>query len=158
MGVVKGEGHIVCRATTDLLLFHFTSIRLPIPEIQLFQNLTLKIQGQGHTWGQGSRSYGYSYTSSQSMHFHFFSCQSHHHSKDIANRMYNCEKHIKKYWKKKKKSAKKNSIKFLLDLIRSEAWLRGYNYQDKTTKVCSDWMSGSHFLMGTREKSYTLQR
>ena len=28
------------------------SIGHPIPEIQLFQNLTLKIQGQGHGWGE----------------------------------------------------------------------------------------------------------
>ena len=28
-----------------------------IPETQLLQNFTLKIQGQGHGWSQGSRSY-----------------------------------------------------------------------------------------------------
>ena len=28
----------------------------PIPEMQLFQKLTLKIQGQGHGWGQSSKS------------------------------------------------------------------------------------------------------
>ena len=32
------------------------SIGHPIPEIQLFQNLTLKIQGQGHGWGQSLKS------------------------------------------------------------------------------------------------------
>ena len=32
--------------------FHPMSIGHPIPEIRLFQNLTLKIQGQGHGWGQ----------------------------------------------------------------------------------------------------------
>ena len=31
--------------------FRSTSIGHPIPEIRLFQNLTLKIQGQGHGWG-----------------------------------------------------------------------------------------------------------
>ena len=31
--------------------FHYMSIAHPIPEIWLFQNLTLKIQGQGHGWG-----------------------------------------------------------------------------------------------------------
>ena len=28
----------------------------PIPEMQLFKKLTLKIQGQGHRWGQSSKS------------------------------------------------------------------------------------------------------
>ena len=32
--------------------FHSKSIDHPIPEIRLFQNLTLKIQGQGHRWGE----------------------------------------------------------------------------------------------------------
>ena len=32
--------------------FHYMSISHPIPEIRLFQNLTLNIQGQGHGWGE----------------------------------------------------------------------------------------------------------
>ena len=32
--------------------FRSMSIGHPIPEIRLFQNLTLKIQGQGHGWGK----------------------------------------------------------------------------------------------------------
>ena len=36
--------------------FHSMSISHPIPEIQLFQNLTLKIQGQCHGWGQSLKS------------------------------------------------------------------------------------------------------
>ena len=32
--------------------FNSMSIRHPIPEIRLFENLTLKIQGQGHGWGE----------------------------------------------------------------------------------------------------------
>ena len=32
--------------------FNSMSIGHPIPEIRLFQNLTLKIQGQGHGWGE----------------------------------------------------------------------------------------------------------
>ena len=32
--------------------FHSMSIAHPIPDIQLFQNLTLKIQGQGHGWSE----------------------------------------------------------------------------------------------------------
>ena len=35
----------------DSHLFSSMSIDQPIPEIQHFQNLTLKIQGQGHGWG-----------------------------------------------------------------------------------------------------------
>ena len=31
-------------------------IRHPIPELRLFQNLTLKIKGQGHGWGHSSKS------------------------------------------------------------------------------------------------------
>ena len=37
-------------------LFHSMSIGCPIPEIRLFQNLTLKIPGQGHGWGQSWKS------------------------------------------------------------------------------------------------------
>ena len=36
----------------DSHLFRSMSIGHPLPEIRLFQNLTLKIQGQGHGWGQ----------------------------------------------------------------------------------------------------------
>ena len=36
--------------------FYPMSMGHPIPEIQLFQNLTLKIQGQGHGWGVSSKS------------------------------------------------------------------------------------------------------
>ena len=36
--------------------FHSMSISHPIPEIWLFQNLILKIQGQGHGWGQSRKS------------------------------------------------------------------------------------------------------
>ena len=36
----------------DSHLFNSMSICHPIPEIRLFQNLTLKIQGQGHGWGE----------------------------------------------------------------------------------------------------------
>ena len=35
--------------------FHPMSIGHPIPEIRLFQNLTLKIQGQCHGWGESSK-------------------------------------------------------------------------------------------------------
>ena len=36
--------------------FHSMSIGHPIPELWLFQNLTLKIKGQGHGWGHSSKS------------------------------------------------------------------------------------------------------
>ena len=46
----------------------------PIPEIRLFQNLTLKIQGQGHGWGQSWKSQsGYNILST---HIPFVPCQS----------------------------------------------------------------------------------
>ena len=37
--------------------FRSMSIGHPIPEIRLFQTLTLKLQGQGHGFGQNARSY-----------------------------------------------------------------------------------------------------
>ena len=40
----------------DSYPFRSMSIGPPIPGIQLFQNLTLKIQGQGHGWGQSLKS------------------------------------------------------------------------------------------------------
>ena len=50
------------------------SIGPPIPGIQLFQNLTLKIQGQGHKWGQSWKSQrGYNI---QSTPIPFVPCQS----------------------------------------------------------------------------------
>ena len=36
--------------------FCYMSIGRPIPEIWLFQNLTLKMKGQGHGWGHSSKS------------------------------------------------------------------------------------------------------
>ena len=50
------------------------SICHPIPEIRLFQNLTLKIQGQGHSWGPSWKSQsGYNILS---IHIPFIPCQS----------------------------------------------------------------------------------
>ena len=42
----------------------------PIPEMQLFKKLTLKIQGQGHGWGQSYKSQGESNILSTSLSFH----------------------------------------------------------------------------------------
>ena len=54
--------------------FHPMSIGHPIPEIRLFQNLTLKIQGQGHGWGQSWKSQ--SGCNILSTHIPFVQCQS----------------------------------------------------------------------------------
>ena len=54
--------------------FHPMSIGHPIPEIWLFQNLTLKIQGQGHGWGQSWKSR--SGCNILSTHIPFVPCQS----------------------------------------------------------------------------------
>ena len=50
------------------------SISPPIPEIQHFQNLTLKIKGQGHGWGHSSKSQCGS--NILSTHYPFVPCQS----------------------------------------------------------------------------------
>ena len=50
------------------------SIGHPIPEIWLFQNLTLKIQGQGHGWGECWKSQ--SGCNILSIHIAFIPCQS----------------------------------------------------------------------------------
>ena len=50
------------------------SIRHPIPELRLFQNLTLKIKGQGHGWGYSSKSQCGS--NILSIHIPFVPCQS----------------------------------------------------------------------------------
>ena len=54
--------------------FDSMSIGLPIPEIWLFQNLTMKIQGQGHGWGQSWKSQ--SGCKILSTHIPFVPCQS----------------------------------------------------------------------------------
>ena len=54
--------------------FNSMSISHPIPEIRLFQNLTLKIQGQGHGWGERWKSQ--SGCSILSTHIPFVPCQS----------------------------------------------------------------------------------
>ena len=53
---------------------HSMSFGHPIPEIQLFQNLTLKIQGQGHGWGKSWKSQ--SGCNILSIHIPFVPCQS----------------------------------------------------------------------------------
>ena len=58
----------------DSHLFNSMSIGHPIPEIWLFQNLTLKIQGQGHGWGECWESQ--SGCNILSIHIPFVPCQS----------------------------------------------------------------------------------
>ena len=54
--------------------FRSMSIRHSVPELWLFQNLTLKIKGQGHGWGHSSKSQGGS--NILSTHIPFVPCQS----------------------------------------------------------------------------------
>ena len=54
--------------------YHSMSIGHPIPEIRLFQNVTLKIQGQGHGWGQSWKTQ--SGCNILSTHIPFVPCQS----------------------------------------------------------------------------------
>ena len=54
--------------------FRSMSIGHPIPELRLFQNLTLNIKGQGHGWGQSWKSQHGS--NIQSTHIPFVSCGS----------------------------------------------------------------------------------
>ena len=56
MGEVKVESHNMGPTSYRLTSIRSMSIGHPIPEIWLFQNLTLKIQGQGHGWGQSWKS------------------------------------------------------------------------------------------------------
>ena len=58
----------------DSHLFNSMSIGHPIPEIWLFQNLTLKIEGQGHWWGECWKSQ--SGCNILSIHIPFVPCQS----------------------------------------------------------------------------------
>ena len=53
--------------------FHSMQIGFPVPEIQQFQKLTLKIQGQGHGWDQSLKSQCES--NILSTHFPFVQCQ-----------------------------------------------------------------------------------
>ena len=60
---VKVIGEVTVQVTMwvqypiDLHPFRSISIGHPIPELRLFQNLTLKIWGQGHGWGHTSKSH-----------------------------------------------------------------------------------------------------
>ena len=62
------------RVSIDSYPFHSMSICPHIPGIQLFQNMMLKIQSQGHGWGQSWKSQHRS--NIQSTHIRFVPCQS----------------------------------------------------------------------------------
>ena len=74
MGEVDIESHKVDVTSYRLTSLSSMSIGHPIPEIRLFQNLTLKIQGQGHGWGERWQSQ--SGCRILSIHIPFVPCQS----------------------------------------------------------------------------------
>ena len=56
MGVAKGQGHTVGPVSNWLTSFTFhTSTRDIFPDVELFWNSNLKIQGQGHELGNRSQ-------------------------------------------------------------------------------------------------------
>ena len=74
MGEVTVQSHNVGLTSYRLTPFRSMSVGPPIPEIQHFQNLTLKIKGQGHWWGHSLKSqWGSSILWS---HIPFIPCQS----------------------------------------------------------------------------------
>ena len=54
--VVQGQTHCASNIISNSHPFHSKWVDPPNPEIQQFQNLTLKIQGQGHGWGHNLKS------------------------------------------------------------------------------------------------------
>ena len=74
MGEVDIESHKVDVTSYRLTSLSSMSIGHIIPEIRLFQNLTLKIQGQGHGWGERWQSQ--SGCSILLIHIPFVPCQS----------------------------------------------------------------------------------
>ena len=74
MGEVDIQSHKVGVTSYRLTSLSFMSIGHPIPEIRLFQILTLKIQVQGHGWGECWQSQ--SGCNILSIHIAFVPCQS----------------------------------------------------------------------------------
>ena len=80
----------------DSLPFRSMSIRHPIPEIRLFQNLTLKNQGQGHGRGEHWKSqHGSNILSTQ---IPFVPCQSALHSWDMTFSKFDLENPRSRSW------------------------------------------------------------
>ena len=48
----QGQSHCASNIISNSHPFHSKGVDPPIPKLQQFQYLTLKIQGQGHGWGQ----------------------------------------------------------------------------------------------------------
>ena len=74
MGEVKVEVTTWGLHSVDSHPFRSMSLGHPIPELWLFENLTLKIKGQGHGWGHTSKSQCGS--NILSIHIPFVPCQS----------------------------------------------------------------------------------
>ena len=72
--VAQGQSHCASNIIPNSHPFHSKWVDPPIPKLQQFQYLTLKIQGQGHGWGQILKS---QYESNiLSTHIPFVPCQS----------------------------------------------------------------------------------
>ena len=54
--VGQGQSHCASNIISNSHPFHSMWVKPPIPESQKFQYFTLKIQGQGHGWGQSLKS------------------------------------------------------------------------------------------------------
>ena len=116
--------------------FHSMSISPPIPQIRLFQILTLNykvkvtcgVKGQGHIAHPVS-------TRCTSFSFHINRTN---HSWDMSNRVFDLEKthpkNSKKIWQKM--SFQQNSSKIYSG--------DKHDQKDMATKFCMDWLNGSH--------------
>ena len=72
--VAQGQSHWASSIISNSHPFHSKWVDPPIPKLQQFQYLTLKIQGQGHGWGQSLKSQCES--NILSTHIPFVPCQS----------------------------------------------------------------------------------
>ena len=72
--VAQGQPHCASNIISNSHPFHSKWVKPPIPELQQFQYFTLKIQGQGHGWGQSLKSQ--CETNILSTHIPFVPCQS----------------------------------------------------------------------------------
>ena len=91
--VIRSDQYLI-----DSLIVHFKSIKPIIHEIWPFRNWTLKIQDQGHTWGQRPRSHAI--PSIQPMHFFSFYINRTNHSWDMSKRVLDPQKHIRIFLEK----------------------------------------------------------
>ena len=72
--VAQGQSYCASNIISNSHPFHSKWVKPPIPELQQFQYFTLKIQGQGHGWGQSLKSQCES--NILSTHIPFVPCQS----------------------------------------------------------------------------------